>query len=229
MTGIILFLTACSSVEPFSYQPELKQYKKTDLSLSLTIPPFYDARPRQNNINGVCTLGVVYIPLLVPYCTTIDSHRPENANYNVELNVSEDFAKLTAKELENAVLFKSVVAGDADDGLILKATVKKMYLNKKQTAYGLTYIGGFLLGVLGAPLKFTDWDFEIEYRLISLPDTVLFEKTYTFHEEARQGFYTVKKHSFVFDGMLKKANLELIADLKAALPDIKARLKTTKK
>ena len=79
----------------------------------------------------------------------------------------------------------------------------------------------------GLPFAFFKWDFEIDYKLISLPDTVLFEKTYAFHDDARQTLYSINT-GFVFDGMLKKANLELITDLKAALPDISARLKKTK-
>lgn len=222
-------LNACASAAPFSYQAEPKLLKKEDVSLKVVVPPFQDTRLKDNSFNGLCLTGLMIVPLLMPYCSLNEFNRPEFNKFGVQhVNVPEDFAKVTANELENASIFKSAAFSfNKEDGdLILVGNVKKMFLDDVGTYYGLTVYGGAVLGLLGAPLDYNHRSLEIEYKLMTPSFDVLFEKDYAVKKNSHVGLWTLKM-PFEFDNMLKQINMELISDLKENLAAIKQ--KTAKK
>lgn len=228
----LVLLNACASVEPFSYHADPKQYRKEDLSVNVTVLPYQDSRLKDNKRNDFCMLGLIMLPVILPYCTVSEFNRPEYNRFGVQLvKVNEEFAKVTAEEIDHSSLFKSsVFSFDKNDGdLILVGDVKKMYIEQISTAYGLTMYGGLALGLFGAPLDYFYRTLEIEYKLITPSYDVLFEKKYTAESKTHQGMYTMK-YAFEFDNLLKQINLNLIGDLKENIGNIKKRLsKKTKK
>lgn len=222
----LMLLNACVSVEPFSYYADPKQYRKEDLSVKVVVPPYQDIRLKENKKNSMCLMGLALLPIVVPYCSVMELNRPEyNALGTQLVKVSEDFAKVTAEEIENSSVFKSTFFSfNKNEGdLILIGNVKKMFYEDVGTYYGLTVYGGIALGLIGAPLDYIYRTLEIEYKLMTPAYDVLFEKQYTAESKAHMGFYTMN-FAFEYDNLLKQINLNFISDLKENIEDIRKKL-----
>jgi hypothetical protein len=213
------FLATGCMTDPTFWRYEADSYPAASESLvrkRLVVLPFKDSR---SDANVAASVQLLLIPL-VPYVRT-DLSLPEAGGWSIgtsseawKFRPREDLARGAAEELRASGIFKEVILSryPSEEDVVLYGEVKSTRYRYSGTAFGLSFIGGFLLA-LGLPGEIVTNELAIEFHLDDrVTGEVLWRKNYSDSYEKTFGIYNPPR-LFNYDTMYKKMLRDAVRDL----------------
>ena len=214
--SLVVVLSGCSSRAGWQYQASATRVAAAPAPVVVGVEHFQDKRGTENSRY----FWVCVIPL-VPYCTSTYKQL-ENANgflteaaYN--FRPSDDLAKATADELQQAGLFQEVYVtdrpSDPNANLLLRGTVLNTDWVGTQYSYLVSgYAGVFYL--LGLPIGTVDDSLSLTLELVNNANgQVLWRHEITGHYEKTEGFYYNYAQDFGYPQMFHEGIAPAISEL----------------
>lgn len=210
----VLGLSGCASQKAWKYGPEAASNHPPIMDTSVIVTPFDDQRINENS-----NKYALYLIPLMPYGWQ-DLNTPEGVQIHANSGLwlwkpSEDMAKATAEEVENAKIFRETFFGNraSEADLLLKGSIKSSKYNGKLITYGLSAYGPALWW-LGLPAASIDNELILNFKLVDQKNNlVLWEKDYQENVSKISSMYNLDS-DFNYSEMLKKILLNVISDIK---------------
>lgn len=220
--AVSLVLSGCASQKAWKYGPEASTNTPPLLDTSVIVTPFDDQRINENN-----NYYAMYLIPLMPYGWQ-ELNTPEGITMHATSSLwqwkpSEDIAKATAEEVENAKIFKETFFGNraSEADLVLKGTIKSSKYDAKIITYGLSAYGP-LFWTIGLPATSANNELTLNFKLVDQKNnSVLWQKDYREEFSMVSSIYSLDS-DFNYSEMLKKILLNVVRDIRSNISDIKS-------
>lgn len=222
--AISLSLVGCASQKAWKYGAEsFISGTPPLLNKTVVVTPFNDQRINENS-----NMLAMYLIPLMPFGWQ-DLNTPEGVSGHVNSGLwqwrpNEDIAKAAYEELNNSNVFKEVFYSTrASEGdLVLQGTIKSTKYNGKIITYGLSGYGP-MLWLIGLPAANVSNELIVSFKLEDRKNNkVLWEKEYKDEVSHTSVIYSLNS-DFEYPDMLKKILLNVVKDIKADIPGMKAK------
>jgi PBP1b-binding outer membrane lipoprotein LpoB len=214
--SLAVVLSGCTSKAGWQYQASATRVAASPVPVVVGVEHFKDQRGTENSRY----FWVCGIPL-VPYCTST-YEQLENANgflteaaYN--FRPSDDLAKATADELQQAGLFQEVYVtdrpADPNANLLMRGTITDTDWVGTQYSYLLSVYGS-LLYLLGLPIGTVNDSLSLKLELVNNTNgQVLWTHEIAEHYEKTEGLYYNFSQDFGYPQMFHEGIAPAISEL----------------